>query len=90
MSGEKSEYHKMMDSRILDIEACIGEHLSRGVIPEILLATSRTIDEICGYLGIEPDWTNPEGRAIDFGDDKEIVLRIYRSVDVPYGTVIIR
>lgn len=88
--SDKSEYQKVMDSRILDMEACIGEHLSKGFTPELLIGTDRTITEIFSYLRVEPDWNNPEGRVIAFGDNGDVMLRIFRSVDVPYGTIVIR
>lgn len=87
--SEKSEYQQVWDKRVQDIEVTISENLMRGVTPEILIATDRTITELCEYLDVIPDWRNTEGRAIAFGDG-EVVLRLYRSVDVPYGTLIIR
>lgn len=87
---EKSEYQQVWEDRVRDIEVAISENLAKGVTPEILLANTQTIEQLCSYLELEPDWRNPEGRAIAFGDDGEIILKIYRSIDVPYGNIIIR
>lgn len=87
---EKSEYQLMWEERVRDIEVAISENLMQNRTPEILLANNLTIEQLCGYMGLEPDWTNQEGRAIAFGDDEEVILRLYRSVDVPYGIIIIK
>lgn len=87
---EKTEYQQAWDERIRDIEVAISESLMHGVTPKILLASGLTIEQLCKYLDLEPDWKNPDGRAIAFGDEGEIILMLYRSVDVPYGNIIIR
>lgn len=87
---EKTEYELAWQERISSIEVAISENLIKGITPQILLASSLTIEQLCGYMELQPDWTNPEGRAIAFGDEGEVILRLYRSIDVPYGTIIIR
>lgn len=88
--SDKTEYEQVWIERIQQIELAISEGLIRGDAPDTLIATSLTIDQLCDYLGVVPDWKNPDGRALAFGDDGEVVLRIYRSVDVEYGRIIIR
>lgn len=86
------EYKKIMDSRISDIEAEIGSRLSTGYEPELLIANDRTIREIMEHM-IDEDqlktlnWREPIMLAFADGN---ILLRIIRTVDVPYGTVIVR
>ena len=86
---ERTEYQKVWDDRIRDIEVAISERLMVDK-PELLLAGNRTIEELCAHLEVVPEWNNPHGRAIAFGDDGEVVLQLFRSVDVPYGVIIIR
>lgn len=87
---ERTEYQKAWDDRIQLIEVGISESLIKGVTPEILMGTDRTIRELCEHLEVVPDWNNPDGRAIAFGDDGEIPLVLFRTVDLPYGKIVIR
>lgn len=86
----ENDYQQAWNERIQSIEVAISENLIREVTPEILVASTLTIEQLCEHLGVEPDWKNTDGRAIAFGDEGEVVLQLFRSVDVPYGTLIIR
>ena len=89
--SEKSEYQKTMDSNILSIEASIGEHLSKGHVPEILIARTSLLEQIFEHLDYtdQINWNDPEGVIIGMGDG-QIPLRVFRSNDVPYGIIIVR
>lgn len=89
--SEKSEYQKLMDDNIYSIEVSIGEHLSRGHTPEILIAKSSLLDQIFEHLDYtdQINWNDPEGVIIGLGDG-QIPLRVFRSNDVPYGIIIVR
>lgn len=90
--SEPTEYQKIWVERISQIEEAISERLIQGVTPNIIIGTDRTLGELCEFLDVQPDWSNPNGRAIAFGDEGEIILYMYRvvNVDMPYGTIIIK
>lgn len=80
---EENEWQEMMKNVILDMEAQIGEHLSKGHTPTAAVMTDSSIRQIEEFCGVTIDWSNP---IINLGDG-EVPLRIYRTVDLKNGQV---
>lgn len=80
---EENEWQKSMKGLILNIDAQIGEHLSKGHTPVAIIAQDSALKQIEEYLRVQIDWNNP---VILFGDD-QIELRIIRTVDIKRNQV---
>ena len=88
MEIEENEWQKNMRSLILSIEATIGDHLSKGHTPAVLITTDSTVRQLEDYLKITIDWsTKPV--MLTFGDGS-IELQLIRGNDLNKGQLLVR
>lgn len=80
----ESEYEKKLKKIIYSIEVAIGEQLSKGLTPTVLIGNARTIDELIDFYA--PGFQRSEIAPVDiaFGDG-QVTLQVYRTMDMPFG-----
>lgn len=90
----KSEHEKIMNKRLYDIEVEIADFIKNheGKEPECIILNPQTIEEVLNhYIDAESvkaiNWKEPVGFAFA---DGTVELRIFRTVDLPYGQYFIR
>lgn len=90
---EKSDWEKEMDELISNVERDIDSFVVQyDKEPECIICSVKTIEDILNHL-IEPDmlktinWKNPQGVGVEI---RAVELRIFRTMDLPYGQFFLR
>lgn len=82
-------HEEIMKLQISNIEAAIGEYLSHGFEPTIILIRPTECNILLDYLKVETDYKDwEEGVYIGFGGD--IKLKIIRTNDIKSGEIYVR